>query len=70
MSMQTATAQLTKATKALMYQWDVTTSQWDDPVSKRIEDQHITPLLESVKSAISAMETMGESVAKSINDCS
>jgi len=53
-----------------MYQWDVTASQWDDPVSKRIEDQHITPLLESVKSAISAMETMGESVAKSINDCS
>ena len=70
MSMQTATAQLTKATKVLMYQWSVTIEQWDDPVSQRIEDLHITPLLDAVNSAIGAMETMSESVVQSHNDCS
>lgn len=70
MSMQTATAQLTKATKALMYQWSVTTEQWDDPVSKRIEEKHIQPLLDAVNSAIGAMESMGESVTKAHVDCS
>ena len=70
MSMQAATAQLSKATKALMYQWDVATEHWDDPVSKRIEDKHIAPLLDSVNAAINAMETIGESVVQSQNDCS
>ena len=70
MSMQTATAQLTKATKALMYQWNQTTEQWDDPVSKRIEEKHINPLLDAVNSAIGAMESMGESVVRSQSECS
>ena len=70
MSMQTATAQLTKATKALMYQWNETIEQWDDPVSRRIEEQYINPLLDAVNSAIGAMETMSESVVQSQHDCS
>ncbi len=70
MSMQTATAQLTKATKALMYQWNVTTEQWDDPVSNRIEEKHIQPLLDAVNSAVGAMESMGETVTKAHVDCS
>jgi hypothetical protein len=68
--MQTATAQLTKARKALMYQWSVTTDHWNDPVSNRIEQQHLEPLLDAVKAAIGAMETMGESVVRSRNECS
>jgi len=68
--MQTATAQLTKATKALMYQWNVTTEQWDDPVSNRIEEKHIQPLLDAVNSAVGAMESMGETVTKAHVDCS
>ena len=47
MSMQTAAAQLTKTTKVLHYQWDRASEHWDDPVSRRIEEQHIKPLLEN-----------------------
>ncbi len=43
---------------------------WDDPVSNRIEEKHLEPLLDAVKVAICAMETMGESVVRSRNECS
>ena len=70
MSMPTATAQLTKATKALLYQWEVTNEHWTDPVSKRIEEKHIEPLLQAVRSAVGAMDSMGETLAKAQNECS
>jgi hypothetical protein len=70
MSMQTATAQLTKATKTLKYQWNQATELWDDPVSRRIEEKHINPILGAVNSAIRAMESIGESVTKAQSDCS
>jgi hypothetical protein len=53
-----------------MYQWNLTTEQWDDPVSKRIEEKHINPLLDAVNSAIGAMESMGESVVRANSECS
>ena len=53
-----------------MYQWNQTTEQWDDPVSKRLEEKHIEPLLQAVRSAIGAMDSMGETIAKAQNECS
>ena len=70
MSMPTATAQLTKATKTLLYHWDVANEHWNDPVSRRLEDKHIEPLLLAVRSAIGAMDSMGETIAKAQNECS
>jgi hypothetical protein len=70
MSMPTATAQLTKATKALLYQWEVASEHWNDPVSKRLEEKHIEPLLLAVRSAIGAMDSMGETLAKAQSECS
>ena len=70
MSMQTAAAQLVKTTKVLHYQWDRANEHWDDPVSRRIEEQHIKPLLEMVHSAIGAMETMSEAINRSRYECS
>ena len=70
MSMQTATAQLVKATKILLHNWDQATEQWNDPVSKRIEEKHIAPLSDSVKIAVGAMESMGEAIVKAHSDCS
>ncbi len=70
MSMPTATAQLTKATKALLYNWQVANEHWDDPVSKRLEEKHIEPLLQAVRSAVGAMDSMGEIIARAQNECS
>ena len=69
MSMPTATAQLTKATKTLMYRWSQVNEHWDDPVSKHIEEKHLNPLLDAVNAAVGAMESMGEAIAKSRSDC-
>ena len=52
-----------------MYQWSVATEHWDDPVSKRIEEKHLNPLLDAVNSAIGAMESMSESVVRSQHEC-
>ena len=70
MSTHTAKAQLMKATKTLMHQWDQATEHWDDPVSRKIESKHLNPLLDSIKSAIGAMELMGEAMAKADSECS
>jgi len=69
MSTQTAKSQLMKATKALLLHWDQATEYWDDPVSRKIETKHIDPLRDAVKTAIGAMETMGETIARAQNDC-
>ena len=70
MSTHAATAQLMKATKALLYQWDQANEHWDDPVSRRIETKHINPLRDAIKTAVGAMETMGESIARAESECS
>jgi hypothetical protein len=70
MSMPTATAQLTKATKAMLYHWEIANEHWNDPVSKRIEEKHIDPLLQAIRAAVGAMDSMGETIAKSQSECS
>ena len=69
MSMPTATAQLTKATKALIYHWELANDQWDDPISRRIEETYINPLLDAINTAVGAMDSMGEAIAKAQSDC-
>ena len=54
MSMTTAKAQLTKATKLLMLKWENANEHWDDPVSRAIEKKHLDPLRDSVRAAIGA----------------
>ncbi len=70
MSMQTAASQLMKTTKTLNYHWSTASEHWDDPVSRRIEEKHIQPLLEMVHSAIGAMETMSEAINRAKQECS
>jgi hypothetical protein len=54
----------------MLYQWQVANEHWNDPVSKRLEEKHIEPLLLAVRSAIGAMDSMGETIAKAQNECS
>ena len=70
MSMVTAKAQLTKATKKLLLKWDDANEHWDDPVSRGIEKKHIDPLRASVRSAVAAMDNMGELLARAEQECS
>jgi hypothetical protein len=68
--MVTAKAQLTKATKKLLLKWDDANEHWDDTVSRSIEKKHIDPLRASVRSAIAAMDNMGELLARAEQECS
>ncbi len=70
MSMTTAKAQLTKATKLLMLKWENANEYWDDPVSRAIEKKHLDPLRDSVRAAIGAMDTMSEILQHAKQDCS
>ena len=70
MSMATAKAQLTKATKVLILKWENANEHWYDPVSNAIEKKHLDPLRDSVRAAIGAMDTMGEVLQHAKQDCS
>ena len=70
MSMQTAKAQLTKATKKLNIRWNEVLEHWDDPVSRSMESKHIDPLQKAVTSTIGAMENMAEMIARAKSECS
>ena len=70
MSMVTSKAQLTKATNKLLLKWDDANEHWDDAVSRAMEKKHIDPLRSSVRSAITAMDNMGELLARAEQECS
>ncbi|MDP7005187.1 MAG: hypothetical protein QF718_03140 [Phycisphaerales bacterium] len=54
----------------MMQHWDQANEYWNDPVSKRIENKHIEPLVTSVNMAIGAMEAISEVIIRANNDCS
>jgi hypothetical protein len=54
----------------LIHHWNQTNDEWDDPVSKRIEEQHINPLLDAIRMAVGAMESMEETITKAHSDSS
>ncbi len=68
--MPTARAQLMKATRKLMLRWTDASEHWNDPVSNSIERAHIEPLDAAVRSAVGAMESMGELIERARADCS
>jgi hypothetical protein len=68
--MVTAKAQISKATKILILKWNDASEHWDDPVSRAMEKKHIDPLRASVRSAIAAMDNMGELLTRAEQECS
>ena len=68
--MVTAKAQISKATKILVLKWNDASEHWDDPVSRAMEKKHIDPLRTSVRSAIAAMDSMGELLTRAEQECS
>jgi hypothetical protein len=62
--------QLTKQMRDLLFRWQETKGAWDDPVSKKVEEQFIVPLEQHLKNALSAMDHMGAVLQQAKHDCS
>ncbi len=51
--------QLGKAIKELNHRWAETKSVWDDPVSRRFEEDFLTPMEVDLRNAVAAMDRVG-----------
>lgn len=51
--------QLGKSVKELMNRWAETKSMWDDPVSRRIEENFLRPMEVDLRNAVGAMDRVG-----------
>lgn len=70
MGVYTAGTQLTKAAKQLEERWREAQMAWDDPVSRRFEEQYLQPLYADLKTALSAMGQMAALLERIRRDCS
>lgn len=69
MSLNSARATLIDATKKLNSRWSRIKDQWDDPSSRRIEEQFIVPLEPTVRGVVSAMNGMSEKINAAEREC-
>ena len=69
MSLSTGKSKLGGSLKDLMLRWEKTKMVWDDPMSTELEQRVLEMLDPKVRAAISAMEKMGELLAKARRDC-
>jgi len=66
---QGASGQLNDAQKSLEQLWMQTRQDWNDPVSREIEEQFVVPLLNDLRHALSATSQLNEVMAKVRRDC-
>ena len=69
MSISVGRAKLVGSLKDLMLRWEKTKMSWDDPMSADLELTVLEPLEPKVRAAVTAMEKMGEILAKARRDC-
>lgn len=69
MSLMASRARLLSAHKELLLRWDRTCESWDDPVSRRIEEEFLVPLQNRVRATLGAMEQMGETLTRARQEC-
>lgn len=69
MSLSVGRAKLVGALRDLMLRWEKAKAQWDDPMSRNIEERVLEPLDPKVRAASTAIEKMGEMVARARRDC-
>lgn len=69
MSLAVGRAKLVGALKELMVKWDRTKESWDDPMSQALEERVLEPLEPKIRAAATAMEKMGEVLARAKRDC-
>lgn len=70
MSMSTSRAKMLGAMKELTLRWDRCREGWNDEASRTVEERIILPLEPRLRSAVTAMEKMGQILIKARHDCS
>jgi hypothetical protein len=61
--------QLGKSMKELTQRWMETKSVWDDPVSRRLEEDLLRPLESDLRNTVGAMDRAGMLLATIRRDC-
>jgi hypothetical protein len=69
MSLSTGKSKLGGSLKDLMLRWEKTKMLWDDPMSRELEQNVLEMLDPKVRAAITAMDKMGDLLAKARRDC-
>ena len=69
MSLAVGRSKLVGSLKDLMVKWDRTKEYWDDPMSRALEQRVLLPLEPKIRAAATAMEKMGEVLARAKRDC-
>jgi hypothetical protein len=67
--MSAQSGRLTHALKKLREQWEIAQDTWVDGVARDFEKNHITPLEQSTKNAITGMEKLTEVLGKIRAQC-
>ena len=69
MSISTGQVRLQDAFKVLKTKWRAAKIEWDDPMSRDFEEQHLAHLDMQVRAAISAMENVAELIRRARREC-
>ncbi len=62
-------ARLGKIAKELAARWSETRMQWDDANARQFESKFMIPLEEDIRSAVGAMDHMGQVLHQLRRDC-
>ncbi|UCD75886.1 MAG: hypothetical protein JSV91_02995 [Phycisphaerales bacterium] len=69
MSVRASRTKLLGMMKDLQVKWEATKSDWNDPMSRELEKNHLAPLERKMRAAVTAMEQMSEILAKAQREC-
>ena len=69
MSVRAGRTKLLGMMKDLQVKWEMTKSDWNDPMSRELEKSCMEPLERRIRSAVGAMEQMGEVLEKARREC-
>jgi hypothetical protein len=69
MKLATGRAQLFAAMKTLVQQWEETRRDWNDPVSRELEEHHISPLQTQVQDTLRAIDRLAAVLGEMRREC-
>ena len=69
MSLSVGQVRLQDAYKVLKTKWRATKTEWDDPMSRDFEEQHLAMLDQQVRAAIAGMEDVAEQLWRARREC-
>jgi hypothetical protein len=61
--------QIKTAADRLEQVWDVAKSLWNDSISQNLDDEHITPLFEQVRTTLDAIARLNGVLVAACRDC-